>query len=117
MSGVLIKRIDENKSRPSNSNPFYVLVLSEAPDANWKARLDELARRKPANNRMSLLNVRIENNASGAVMTLTTPASVTPEQMLEEAQALIQEVNADEDVFRQRIRELNEKLSSQNGGN
>lgn len=106
MANIKISKIDENKSKPSNSNPYYVLVLSEQPDQNWKNRLHELEEKK---RNSGIMNLRVEHTE----LTFTTRPDMDIEQAISVVQELIKEVNGADDEFKNKIREINKKLSEE----
>ena len=109
MADIKVLKIDENKSHPSDSNPFYSLVLSAKPDQSWNNNFQEVHSRKRLT---EVMNLRIEGNP-GNVLTLNTAPGVSGEQMLQIVQGLLADTNAKEDAFMTEIQRLNEKLAAQ----
>ena len=105
MSDIKILKIDENKSRASDSNPLYTLVLSDAPSQEWRVNLDSAYQQS---RNTQIFNVR----AQGKELTLTTTAGLGAKQMLSAVQGLLDKVNSSEDAFLHDIREVNKELGA-----
>lgn len=105
MADITIIKIDENKSHEGSGNPYYVLDLSGEPDIDWVSNLESVI---AENRNPRLVNVRVK----GAELSLNTMHDVSPEQMLETVQGLLAKVNEKEDTFKNKLRELNKKLST-----
>ncbi|MBV9924159.1 MAG: hypothetical protein JOZ96_03895 [Acidobacteria bacterium] len=111
MASIQIVKIDEDKSHFSDTNPSYVLVLSGKPDQNWKGQLEAVFTQSKNS---QILNLHVDGNR-GNELVLDTRKDVTPEQMLETVQGLVAKVNSQEEEFKNKLRELNKKLTASEG--
>ncbi|HYY57274.1 MAG TPA: hypothetical protein VE842_08060 [Pyrinomonadaceae bacterium] len=106
MADITIVKIDENKSKPSASQPHYVAVLSGKPDQTWKNNLVSPIQQ---NKNPQIINVRVELNP-GNELTFDTKPDVDLKQMVTTIQAWLKQLDSAEDQFKDKIREVNKKL-------
>ena len=109
MSDIKILKIDEQKSKPSDSNPFYVATLSAKPDQTWKNNLDSLIRRSKT---AGVMNVRVSQEHPNE-LTFNTQPNMELEQAVTLIQGWLKEVAGKTDDFTDKIRKLNEKLAEE----
>ena len=105
---IRIDRIDEEKSKPSTSQPHYVAILSDKLDQTRIHNLESLIQR--ARN-ADIMNVDVKPNP-GNVLTFDTRASVDLDVAVTTVQGWLKDISGEEEQFKQKIKEVNEKLSA-----
>lgn len=109
MAKIRIAKIDEEKSKPSGSQPTYVAVLSDKLDQTRINNLDSLRQR---NRNSNIMNLEVNVNP-GNILTFDTKAGVTVADAVATIQGWLAEVSGEEEQFKQGIRDLNEKLAAE----
>jgi hypothetical protein len=109
MPDITIVKIDENKSKPSNSQPHYVAVLSGKPDQTWKINLETLIQR---NRNPQIMNIKVDQNP-GNELQFDTKAGADLGEVVTVIQDWLSQLDTAEDQFRDTIREVNKKLSGE----
>jgi hypothetical protein len=105
---IRIDRIDEEKSKPSNSQPHYVAILSDKLDQTGINNLGSLIQR---GRNADIMNVDVKASP-GNVLTFDTRANVDLDVAVTTLQGWLKEISGKEEQFKQKIKEVNEKLSS-----
>lgn len=106
MADITIVRIDENKSKPSATQPHYVAVLSGTPDSAWKINLGTLYAR---NKNPNIMNFKVCETKPNE-LTFDTKADVDLEQVAATLKGWLEQLDNAEDQFKAKIREVNKKL-------
>ena len=105
---IRIDRIDEEKSKPSSSQPHYVAILSGKLDQTEINNLSSLIQR---GRNTDIMNVDVKLNP-GNVLTFDTRAGVELAAAVSTIQGWLGELGSKEEQFKEKIKEVNEKLSS-----
>lgn len=105
---IRIEKIDEEKSKPSSSQPHYVANLSEKLD---QAGLNNLSSLIQQNRTVDVMNVRVELHP-GNVMTFDTRKGIDLEVAVTTINGWLGQISGEEEQFKQKIRDVNEKLAS-----
>lgn len=105
---ITIDKIDEDKSKPSGSQPSYVAILSDKLDQTRINNLDGLIQRSRS---ADIMNVGVKLNP-GNVLTFDTKAKVDLESAVTIIQGWLKEISGEEEQFKQKIRDVNAKLAS-----
>ncbi len=103
-----IDRIDEEKSKPSSSQPHYVAVLTSKLDQTSINNLSSVIQR---GKNADIMNVDVKVNP-GNILTFDTRANVDLETAVSTIQGWLSEISTKEEQFKQKIRAVNEKLSA-----
>lgn len=105
---IRIDRIDAEKSKPSNSQPHYVAILSDKLDQPGINNLESLIQRS---RNVDIMNVDVKPSP-GNVLTFDTRANVELDVAVTTIQTWLKEISGEEEQFNQKIKDVNEKLSA-----
>ena len=104
---IKIDKIDEEKSKPSSSQPHYVAILSDKLD---QTRISNLANLVQRSRRADIMNVDVKPSP-GNVLTFDTTANADLAGAVTTVQAWLKEVSSEEEQFKQKIKEVNKTLA------
>ena len=105
---IRINTIDEEKSKPSDSKPQYVANLSDKLDQTRINNLESLIQKS---RNPDIMNVRVELHP-GNVLTFDTKGNVDLDVAVTTINGWLEKISGEEAQFKQKIRDVNEKLTS-----
>jgi hypothetical protein len=105
---IRIDRIDEEKSKPSDSQPHYVAILSDKLDQTGINNLSSLIQRS---RNVDIMNVDVKASP-GNVLMFDTRANVDLDAAVTTLQGWLKEISGKDEQFKQKIKAVNQKLSS-----
>jgi len=98
---IQIESIDENKSKPTASQPQYVATLTGKLN---KTAINNLSGVKQQSRNAEILNFGINENPGNVLIFDTVPTAVTT------INGWLAQVTGSEDQFKQKIRDVNAEL-------
>lgn len=105
---ISIDSIDEDNSKPSSSQPHYVAALSDKLD---QTRINNLGSLIQRSKNAEVMNVRVELHP-GNILSFDTKAGIDLEGAVTTINGWLKQISGAEDEFKQKIRDVNEKLKS-----
>jgi hypothetical protein len=105
---IRINKIDEEKSKPSDSQPQYVANLSDKLDQTRINNLESLVQKS---RNPDIMNIRVELRP-GNVLTFDTKGNVDLDVAVATINGWLEKISGEEAQFKQNIADVNEKLAS-----